>query len=105
MARGDTKATTNHEVIRDWTEERGGWPATVKATGDAEEPGILRIDFPGYSGEDTLERVDWDAFFEKFEEKELAFLYQDEVEDGDTSRFFKFVTRDTAEEAADEWVD
>ena len=84
--------TTDHQKIREWVEERGGFPATVKATAEDDEPGILRIDFPGYSGEDTLERISWEDFFEKFDESDLAFLYQEEL-DGDESRFCKFVSR------------
>lgn len=85
------KETTDHEQIRKWAEERGGHPATVKAT-STNEPGILRIDFPGYSGEDTLEEIEWNDFFAKFDKEKLAFLYQDEV-DGKQSRFCKFVNR------------
>ncbi len=95
---GSSKTTTDHKVIQKWAEERGGKPATVKRTGDAEEPGILRIDFPGYSGKDSLEEISWKEFFEKFDEKKLAFLYQDETRDGEESRFFKLVSRETAEE-------
>lgn len=91
---GETKRTTDHDTIRQWVEERDGVPATVADTGDEEDPGVLRIDFPGYSGEDSLEEISWEAFFEKFEEKNLAFLYQDKMRDGETSRFFKFVSRD-----------
>ena len=89
-----SKTTTDHKTIRQWTEERGGHPATIKSTGDEDDPGLLRIDFPGYSGEDTLEEISWDAFFEKFEENELAFLYQEELKSGEQSRFFKLVKRD-----------
>ena len=51
---GETQRTTDQETIRHWVEERGGHPTTVKATGGEEEPGVLRIDFPGYSGEESL---------------------------------------------------
>jgi hypothetical protein len=85
--------TTDHKTIRRWVEDRGGHPATVSRTVEDDEPGILRIDFPGYSGEQSLEPIDWDDFFEKFEENELAFLYQDE-KDGQTSRFCKLVSRE-----------
>ena len=95
---GESKTTTDHDVIRKWVEERGGKPATVKRTGDEEEPGVLRIDFPGYSGKDSLEEISWDQFFEKFDEKDLAFLYQEQTRDGEESRFFKFVSRETAED-------
>lgn len=90
----ESKTTTDHETIREWVEERDGRPATVRDTGDNGEPGVLRIDFPGYSGEDSLEPIEWDEFFEKFEESNLAFLYQEEMKSGETSRFFKFVSRD-----------
>lgn len=88
---GESQRTTDHEQIRRWAEERGGRPATVKSTREGDEPGVLRIDFEGYSGEDTLEDITWDEFFEKFDEKNLEFLYQDKTSDGKPSRFFKFV--------------
>lgn len=89
---GESQRTTDHEKIRRWAEERGGKPATVKRTKDGDEPGVLRIDFEGYSGEESLEEISWDEFFEKFDEKNLEFLYQDETREGETSRFFKFVS-------------
>lgn len=94
---GSSKTTTNHDEIRRWAEERGGKPATVKRTERNNEPGVLRIDFPGYSGQDSLEEISWDEFFRKFDEKNLAFLYQDTTSSGEQSRFFKLVSRDTAE--------
>jgi anaerobic selenocysteine-containing dehydrogenase len=54
---------------------------------------LLRIDYPGFSGEDTLEEIEWDEFFEIFDENNLAFLYQEETADGGQSRFSKFVDR------------
>jgi hypothetical protein len=92
------QTTTDHETIRRWVEERGGGPARVKATGDGEDPGILRIDFPGYSGKDSLESIEWDAFFQWFDENGLAFLYQDRTKGGRQSRFNKLVARAAAEE-------
>jgi hypothetical protein len=86
------KTTTDHDEIRRWTEERGGFPATVKATETKGEPGILRIDYPGFSGETTLDRITWEQFFEVFEKNKLAFLYQDEKD----SRFSKFIDRKSA---------
>src|SRR5436305_5593880 len=82
------KATVDHDEIRRWVEQRGGYPARVKGTGRGSDPGVLRIDYPGYSGEDTLERIEWDEFFEWFERDKLAFLAQ-----GGKSRFSKFVSR------------
>src|SRR5215218_8484348 len=68
--------TTDHDEIRRWVEERGGKPATVKRTHQGEDAGILRIDFPD-GPEPALEEIGWEEFFEKFEEKQLAFLHQD----------------------------
>lgn len=88
-----SKVTTNHDEIRSWVEERGGFPAAVKRTESKDDLGVLRIDFPGYSGEDSLARVDWDDWFDAFEDNELAFLYQEETASGEESRFNKLVSR------------
>ena len=88
--------TTNHDEIRKWAEARGGKPATVKRTESNGEAGVLRIDFPGYSGSDSLEEISWEEFFKKFDEKQLAFLYQEKTSSGEQSRFFKLVSRETA---------
>ncbi|HEX4354983.1 MAG TPA: hypothetical protein VHZ95_18760 [Polyangiales bacterium] len=94
------KVTTEHRAIQHWVEQRGGFPAHVKRTGSkTNDLGVLRIDFPGYSGKDTLERVDWDKWFDAFDTNELAFLHQDKTTEGEVSRFNKLVSRegDTAE--------
>ena len=87
----ESKVTTNHDEIRRWVEDRGGHPARVKDTESKNSPGLLRIDYPGFSGEQRLEEITWDEFFEGFEENNLAFLYQDKTKDGKQSRFHKFV--------------
>jgi len=87
----ESQTTRDHSTIRQWAEDRGGKPATVRETATADEAGILRIDFPGYSGEETLETISWDEFFEKFEQEGLEFLYQEQTEDGSTSRFCKLI--------------
>jgi hypothetical protein len=94
MAEGSSHTTTDHEVIRKWAEERGGVPSSVEGTGGDGAAGILRIEFR--DRDDDLEQIDWDAFFRKFDEEELAFLYQDRTSDGELSRFNKFVRRDKA---------
>ena len=92
----DAKTTTDHKKIRQWVEERGGHPARVKGTEDKQgEGGLLRIDYTGYSGENSLEEISWDEFFKEFDESGLAFLYQEKNEDGKQSRFSKLVARDS----------
>jgi hypothetical protein len=90
---GESKTTTDHDTIKRWAQERDGHPATVRATEENGEPGVLRIDFPGGAGEDTLEHISWEDWFEKFEANELAFLYQEEKKSGEGSTFFKLVSR------------
>ena len=99
-ADAESKVTTDQNEIRQWVEERGGHPARVKGTESKNSLGLLRIDYPGFSGEDTLEPVTWEEFFEAFERNNLAFLYQDETKDGKESRFSKLVDRDTIKDKA-----
>lgn len=88
--------TTDHDVIRAWAEARGGRPAAVGGTGDepAHEPdaGLLRIEFR--DPDDALDDVDWGPFFATFEDRGLAFVYQEKTSDGSESRFNRFVRRD-----------
>lgn len=90
----ETQATTDHEEIRRWVEQRGGTPARVRGTGDGDDPGLLRIDFPGGAGEESLEPISWDEWFQKFDEQQLEFVYQEEKAGGEDSTFFKLVRRD-----------
>jgi len=90
-----SKTTTDHEEIRRWAEERGAKPSTVRRTGGDDDIGIIRLDFPGYSGADSLEEISWDDFFEKFDESELALIYQETTADGQRSNFNKLVRRDS----------
>jgi hypothetical protein len=85
---GSSKTTTNHRQIRSWAEKHGGHPARVKRTGRGSDPGIIRIDFPGYSGEGSLEEITWEEFFDQFDENDLALVYRDK------DRFNKLVNRD-----------
>lgn len=93
-ARSETasRTTTDHEAIRRWAERRGGHPTSVMGTEHGREAaGVLRLDF-GVKDE-KLHPVDWEAFFDKFEASNLAFLYQDKTSNGKISRFHKFIQR------------
>jgi hypothetical protein len=94
MATSTTKQTTDHETIRRWVEEHGGKPAVVRGTGSGGADGVLRIDFPGGAGDDQLEHVSWDEWFQAFDENGLAFLYQEQKAGGEDSTFFKLIKRD-----------
>ncbi|MBC2887484.1 hypothetical protein H7Q97_19075 [Ochrobactrum sp. CM-21-5] len=80
--------TRDHDKIRRWAEDRNGRPAIVETGG---EGGILRIDFA--EKDENLEEINWDDFFVIFDNRNLAFLY----EDAGDSRFNKFVDADRKE--------
>jgi hypothetical protein len=89
-----SKRTTDHTKIRQWAEARNGKPARVQGAGEPDDVGLLRIDFPeDHEEEEDLEEITWDEFFEKFDEKRLAFVYQEKTARGEPSRFNKFVSR------------
>src|SRR3954451_21741896 len=92
-SRSSSNVTLDHDEIRRWVEQRGGRPACVKAT-EKGDSCLLRIDYPGFSGEDSLEPIEWDEFFETFDQSNLAFVYQDS-KSGKASRFSKLVSRDS----------
>ena len=95
MSKGESQKTTDPNKIRKWAEERDGKPAIVRGTEDGNEGGgVLRINFPGYSGEDTMKEVSWDEWFKVFKNRNLEFLYQDETSGGKESRFFKLVNKE-----------
>jgi hypothetical protein len=97
--KAQSHTTTDHEEIQRWAESRGAKPSCVKGTGDAHDIGILRLDFSGDSGEDSLQHISWDDWFEKFDERGLALLYQEETAAGEESNFNKLVSRETANQS------
>jgi len=88
--------TTDHEEIQRWAEARGAHPAVVKNTRrkNGGSIGVLRLDFPGYTGEGSLEPISWDQFFDTFEEQQLALVYQDKTAANKPSNFNKLVRRE-----------
>jgi ferritin-like metal-binding protein YciE len=94
---GSANVTTDHEQIQQWAEERGAHPACVRGTGGKGDTGMIRLDFPGYSGAQSLQPISWDEWFEKFDENNLALLYQEKTARGQRSNFNKLVSRETAQ--------
>jgi hypothetical protein len=93
---GSAQATTDLNEIRSWAEARGGKPVSVKGTARSGAAGLLRIDFPGYTGAGRFEEISWEEWYDKFRESNLEFLYQDRAGNGGQSRFFKLVNRGTS---------
>ena len=92
MTSSETKTTTDHDEIRKWVEAHDGKPVSVRGTEGGDSAGVLRIDFPGGAGDDRLEPISWDDWFQKFEDEGLAFLYQERKASGEDSTFFKLVS-------------
>ena len=89
---GRTLATTSHEVIRRWAEERNAVPATVDGTEHGDHLGVLTFDFGGDS--ENLRHVSWDEWFDTFDARNLNFIYQEERKDGNKSNFFRLESPD-----------
>lgn len=94
MATG--KVTQDHEEIRRWAEARGGKPGAVRSTETEDDPGILRICFPNapHKNNEAIEEIEWDDFFDKFDEQGLEFHYQEKTAGGQTSDFNKLTYPD-----------
>jgi len=82
---GGRKLTTSHWAIRRWIEARGGQPAVAARTGGDGQ--YLRVDIPGFSGREFLMPITWQEFFAIFEDRQLAFVYEEE------GASFQFVNR------------
>jgi len=87
------ETTTDHATIRQWVERKGGKPAAVQRTHQGGDVGIVRLMVPKaqQSEHESLVEISWDEFFEEFEKRELALVYDE------GSMFNKIVGRDTAE--------
>lgn len=82
--------TTDYEEIRAWVEEHGGYPAVLVGMEEEDEnPDALHISFEVDDIE--VEEIGWDEFFERFDNANLALVYDDEEE-----LSFEFVDRDDA---------
>ena len=93
---GGAETTTNHHEIRQWAERHGGRPAAVERTHSDDDVGIIRIMFPDAPNSEhgALTEISWEEFFEEFEARKLALLYDPD------SLFSKIIGRDTAEKRA-----
>jgi hypothetical protein len=71
------RALTDHDEIRRWAEQRGATPACVRGAGGKGDTPMIRLDFPDYSGSETLQPISWREWFAAFDESRLALIVQD----------------------------
>lgn len=93
-----SRTTRDHNEIRKWAEARGAVPAEVRGTEKGGEPGILRFEFPDAPNrnDDKLQRISWEDFFKKFDERGLELVFQETTADGARSNFNKLVRPENA---------
>lgn len=88
------KITTDHKLIREWIEARGGIPVRIAATETpTEDEGYLDIKFDRSNDEIKYVKLSWQDFFTKFEQSHLAFQFDDGDTVGGKSKYFKFIWR------------
>jgi hypothetical protein len=87
-----SQTTTDHAKIRSWAQKHGGVPAAVASTHDKNDVGIVRIMFPNskQSEHDNLTEISWEEFFEEFDKRSLALVYEED------SMFSKLISRESA---------
>lgn len=90
------RVLTSHDQIREWAGSRHAAPACVKGTERESGSCLLRLNFPGYSGEQSLEEIPWEQWFRVFDDRKLALVVEEKMADGKPSNFNKLVSRDTA---------
>ena len=100
MSSNLSKTTQDHETIQKWAEARGGHPACVRGTGGKDDIGLLRIEFPKarHANDQKLEEIEWEEFFDKFDERGLALVYQEKTASGEVSNFNKLIHAESGEE-------
>ncbi len=91
---GQTLATRSRDVIRRWAEERRATPVAATREDGNGRPRTLRLDFPGGSSGASLQPVTWDEWFGVFEDRDLVFLFQERLRNGDQSNFFRLDSPD-----------
>jgi len=104
-SKSSSRTLIDHDEIQRWAEERGAKPAAVRNTSGEEDIGIIRLDFPGYSGGDSLEEIEWEEWFEKFDDNNLALVVQEKMANGQKSNFNKLVNRENVEVSSEEESD
>lgn len=83
------RKTTDHREIQRWVESHGGRPTAIRASdGDV---GVLRFDYE--LKESTMQPISWDEFFDHFEKRKLAFVYEESTPLGSEAKLTKLVSR------------
>jgi hypothetical protein len=91
------RKTTDHNEILGWVSNHGGQPSAIRTRDGT--LGIVRLQFqhPEQMAPSTnappLEPISWDEFFEQFEQRKLALVYENELDDAAAEASAKLVSR------------
>lgn len=91
MSERVSKVTIDHDEIRRFAEARGGKPSVARGTD------VIRLDFPGFSGEGKLKSISWDEWFDRFDDANLALVYEESTARAQKSNFNKLIGRETVD--------
>ena len=72
-----TQTLTDHDSIRRWAREHGARPALVKGTTRHNDANALQLAMEGTTQDGRLEPIDWDDWFQRFDESGLALMIDD----------------------------
>lgn len=92
------KYTIDNDEIRAWMEERNGRPVLLKGVDEdgEESPDMLHISF---DPKDTnMQEMEWEEFFERFDNENLALVYDDAEPNDVPLPDFELTDRDRARE-------
>ncbi len=85
------KVTIDRNIIRKWAQARHGWPALVKKVTSAGIEMVLSFVFPDNEPLETVRKISWEEFFEKFDQQHLAFVYQESDRNRELSYYYEFI--------------
>ncbi len=80
--------STDHDTIRNWVEEHGGQPALTRRIPEVRGEGDLSLEFLVDGQEPELISISWSDFFRRFEDQDLAFVYEEGGPGGELTWYF-----------------
>jgi len=72
-----TQTLIDHDSIKRWAREHGAKPALVKGTTRPSDSSALQLAMEGTTQDGRLEPIDWDDWFQRFDESGLALMVDD----------------------------
>lgn len=73
----DRGATTDHDVIRRWADDRHATPVIIEGPSGDDRVGELTLDFDFGNALEDLRQLTWDEWLAAFDERGLRFRFSD----------------------------